>query len=289
MKAEDSTVQTTAESSRGSGSGDGDDDEWSANASEGLLGSKEKPPKLWRRDEPWYAGRKAIRVHVVVFCIYLTIVIGLAVALGRAWKKLDRQFLYSPANDAIDWSIQEFNSGDGLTSDFGGHPRPELEKAWADLLGPMNIRLELQDVQAFGREKTAVPLSDGSGYVGSLNVYHELHCVRWLYKYIWQDEYFPDADEEQKKKNKSHSEHCLNALRKFAMCHGDPGMIIYSFMPWSLKPGANGTAHQCVDWPKLSKWANERAIDIYEPGLIVHPQLGPVYKEGGELNEIHVS
>ncbi|KAI1078857.1 hypothetical protein F5B20DRAFT_546464 [Whalleya microplaca] len=283
MKAEHTPVPTS--DPRGSSSGD-DEEEWSANAAEGLLKGKQK---LWNRDEPWYAGRKAIKIHVVVFLIYLAIVTGLAVALGRAWSKLNGRLLYSPANDALEWSVQEFNSGDGLTSDYSGPPRPELEKAWADLLGPMNIRLGQEDVEAFGREKTAVPLSDGSGYAGSLNVYHELHCVRWLYKYVWHDEYWPNADEKVKKQNKSHSEHCLNALRKFAMCHGDPGMIIYSFMDWTIKPGANGTAHQCVNWPKLSGWANERAIDIYEPGAIVHPKFGPVYGEGGKINEFHIS
>jgi hypothetical protein len=58
------------------------------------------------------------------------------------------------------------------------------------------------------------------------------------------------------------------------MCHGDVGMVIYSWQPGILKPGANGTAHQCVDWPRLSSWANDRTIDIYKPGLIVNPELG---------------
>lgn len=41
----------------------------------------------------------------------------------------------------------------------------------------MNVRLSLDDVRAFGREATAVGMSDGGGYLGTLNVYHELHCV----------------------------------------------------------------------------------------------------------------
>lgn len=41
----------------------------------------------------------------------------------------------------------------------------------------MNVRLSLEDVQTFDREGTAVGMSDGSGYLGTLNVYHELHCV----------------------------------------------------------------------------------------------------------------
>ncbi len=44
-------------------------------------------------------------------------------------------------------------------------------------ISAMNVRLSLEDVRAFDREATAVEMSDGSGYLGTLNVYHELHCV----------------------------------------------------------------------------------------------------------------
>lgn len=29
----------------------------------------------------------------------------------------------------------------------------------------------------YGREEIGVAIPDGSGYVGTLNVYHELHCI----------------------------------------------------------------------------------------------------------------
>jgi hypothetical protein len=41
----------------------------------------------------------------------------------------------------------------------------------------MNIRLSLEDLKAFNRDEDAVELPDGSGYAGTLNVYHEIHCV----------------------------------------------------------------------------------------------------------------
>ena len=41
----------------------------------------------------------------------------------------------------------------------------------------MNVRLSLEDLQAFNRSEDAVQLPDGSGYAGTLNVYHEIHCV----------------------------------------------------------------------------------------------------------------
>ena len=41
----------------------------------------------------------------------------------------------------------------------------------------MNIRFSLEDLKAFNREEDAVQLPDGSGYAGTLNIYHEIHCV----------------------------------------------------------------------------------------------------------------
>jgi len=41
----------------------------------------------------------------------------------------------------------------------------------------MNIRLSLEDLKAFDRDEDAVELPDGSGYAGTLNIYHEIHCV----------------------------------------------------------------------------------------------------------------
>ena len=41
----------------------------------------------------------------------------------------------------------------------------------------MNVRFQLEDLKAWGREADAVALPDNSGYIGTLNVYHEIHCV----------------------------------------------------------------------------------------------------------------
>lgn len=41
----------------------------------------------------------------------------------------------------------------------------------------MNVRFSLEDLKAFNRDEDAVQLPDGSGYAGTLNIYHEIHCV----------------------------------------------------------------------------------------------------------------
>ena len=63
---------------------------------------------------------------------------------------------------------------DGV-SPFGGEPRPELDKAWHDLLEHTNIRISKVELQNLNR--TAIELYDGSGCFGQLNVYHHLHCL----------------------------------------------------------------------------------------------------------------
>ena len=61
------------------------------------------------------------------------------------------------------------------------------------------------------------------------------------------------------------------------MCHGDVGMITYSWSPITPRPQANGTVHQCIDWDRLAAWTEERTIDMYKPGLLIHPTLGMLF------------
>ena len=105
----------------------------------------------------------------------------------------------------------------GEENEFMGQPRPEQSKAWKDaygncekrkaLLRPLShlafpsslpsslvvesprpkpkltvdlrpgihIRVQKSDLDKINR--TSIPLADGSGYLASLDVFHQLHCV----------------------------------------------------------------------------------------------------------------
>ncbi|OAA74183.1 hypothetical protein ISF_01084 [Cordyceps fumosorosea ARSEF 2679] len=286
-----------------------EEQDWNAKDSDGLLKSKENHESEDGKPTHFLQRKIPVKLHLIIFSFCVLSLLGMAALLARSWRGgTKKPFLYSPANEAVEYYIGEFSDGNDPHGMYVGEPRPSLEKAWQDLLGPMNVRLSLQDVQAFGREATAVGMSDGSGYIGTLNVYHELHCVRWLHKYVYQEHYWPGLDDEQRRKNRIHSkrrekktkrrekkanhgattDHCLGTLKSFAMCHGDVGMVIYSWQKDVLKPGANGTGHTCVNWDKISKWTEERTVNMYEPGLIIHPQLGPAYAEEENSNEEHI-
>lgn len=229
----------------------------------------------------WRRHLLAAFIHLFIFSVYFTL--GILALDSRAKIAIQpHSLLWSPANGIIEYELQTFNSGDGHEGPYSGYPRPDLEEAWTGLLQHMNVRLGLEDLEAFHRAEDAVQLPDGSGYAGTLNVYHEIHCVRWLHVYMYQEHYYPDLDDEQRETNRLHSEHCLNHLRKSAMCHGDVGIITYKWGNDSRRPYAAATKHQCVKWDSLVEWTNERTIDMFKPGYLVHPTLGPVYREGEE-------
>ena len=80
-----------------------------------------------------------------------------------------------PAWEAIKWEPRLFESQIEPSNPFKGLPRPELDEAWNKLLDPTAIRVSKEDLDKINR--TSVPLLDGSGYMASLDVYHQLHCL----------------------------------------------------------------------------------------------------------------
>ena len=36
----------------------------------------------------------------------------------------------------------------------------------------------------------------------------------------------------------------------------------------------------CVDWDTYDGWVKDHSFNAYEPGLLVHPDLGPSFPDG---------
>jgi hypothetical protein len=48
-----------------------------------------------------------------------------------------------------------------------------------------------------GGENSGVPTPEGDGYIGTLNVYHELHCLKRIHQSMYPEYYWPEYDEHQ--------------------------------------------------------------------------------------------
>ena len=81
----------------------------------------------------------------------------------------------APASEAVRYQTVSYDGELDTVNPYRGEPRPELDKAWHDLLLNNNIRISKEELQKMNR--TAIELYDGSGYFGQMNAYHHLHCL----------------------------------------------------------------------------------------------------------------
>ena len=59
------------------------------------------------------------------------------------------------------------------------------------------------------------------------------------------------------------------------MCQGDTSLLTMRWGKQQAIPLANfSSPHQCVDWDRLDAWAQERSVDVFQPGMLVHPKFG---------------
>lgn len=132
----------------------------------------------------------------------------------------------APVREAILYEERSFTLGDKIQEKgiYSGRPNAELDLAWHNLLENENIRIPPEVMDHYGRKDIGVAIPDGSGYVGTLNMYHELHCIvcrpvvclipgllsltpiqKRLHQYMYQDYYFKDITPRQKEKNRLHN------------------------------------------------------------------------------------
>ncbi|KAF5855765.1 hypothetical protein ETB97_008465 [Aspergillus alliaceus] len=82
-----------------------------------------------------------------------------------------------------------------------GMANSKIYKSGHDLLNAENIIIEPEYIKELGRENIGVAVPEGTGYLDTLNVYHELHCLKSIYRFMYPDYYFPGFTEEEHEMN----------------------------------------------------------------------------------------
>ncbi|KAJ4163953.1 hypothetical protein LMH87_005650 [Akanthomyces muscarius] len=231
--------------------------------------------------EPWWKRTTVLVIsHMVLLTVYAAV---LFVVVNSRTKSARMEGMpVSPAISALKWEKHKFSLEDRIQEkgSYSGKPNAELDKAWHDLLNYENIIIEPEIMAHYDRLDVGVAVPEGGGYLGTLNVYHELHCLKRLHQYMYPDYYFGDLTKEQHEMNRLHNEHCIDFLRQSSMCHGDIGLITFEWHNDSRIPVANATMHQCVNWQVLDDWTRARSVDMMKPGWLVHPLFGLAYPDG---------
>ncbi|KAG0648153.1 hypothetical protein D0Z07_5820 [Hyphodiscus hymeniophilus] len=118
----------------------------------------------------------------------------------------------APAEDSVSLEAKSLDVRINKTFNiYNGDPSPQLDDAWdllfhrqkpcypvrlctSSLCPDANIRVSQAEIDQLGR--SSIELRDGSGdYFGTLDVYHQLHCLKYIRQYIHQDYYkLPDTN-----------------------------------------------------------------------------------------------
>ncbi|KAK8055064.1 hypothetical protein PG993_000291 [Apiospora rasikravindrae] len=177
----------------------------------------------------------------------------------------------APADAVVRYEKTYFDKYGHLSSPFSKKPGPELDAAWHKELSGMNIRISKEWLNDLGTEY--IRLADGSGVLAQLGLYHELHCLKRVKHWIYYSHYFGNGSNVDQEEEEAHVEHCLEWLRVAALCRGDTTLTTFR---WGGKKGGSleteyPTPHQCVDSASLMEWAEERAVDITQEGVLEGP------------------
>lgn len=61
------------------------------------------------------------------------------------------------------------------------------------------------------------------------------------------------------------------------MCRSDVGLSTWHWVKDSHLPEGRTMPHVCRKWDSIDDWIKQRKINIYQPGLLVHPTFGGLY------------
>jgi len=128
------------------------------------------------------------------------------------------------------------------------------------------MRSSYQEMTLGGEDpEHSVEMADGSGYMTSLGVYHELHCLRRLKLYLHRHHYYPklvDGSDENAYEL-GHLNHCIESIRLSLMCSGNPALYSFQWANETRKPKTKtNSSRMCVDWEALDGWTRKRGVGL---------------------------
>ncbi|KAG4027588.1 hypothetical protein MFRU_003g04990 [Monilinia fructicola] len=217
-------------------------------------------------------GAHFIYVFAFLFVYFIASIPFLFFALQHTATIPDHQvpaIPYSPANGVLQYTVKE--SVPVGPNNFVSPPSNESWKAWLDLVRPTLIRVPYEEMVTADEDPEHSVKVEGGGYMGSLGVYHELHCLRRLKLYLYKEHYYPNIDS-----NPTEKEYEIKHLGKQSLiCAGNTALYTFQWERNSTgKPRTKTNSKRvCVDFTALETWSSGRGIG-FSPMLI-----GPEWKK----------
>jgi len=154
-------------------------------------------------------------------------------------------------------------------SPYRGKPTDEMIAAWDDISEAGSLRLSEEEFRKMNLVHSASSVKyspeDGGGYMATTQVFHQLHCVKMLWKHTYI-QYFPELMEAAKNKcdaYHAHLDHCADVLRQHIMCTGDTNVVTYNWVEGLNTPWPNFDVQRtCKKFGSIQQWARENEVTL---------------------------
>ncbi|KAI0413809.1 hypothetical protein F5X98DRAFT_390409 [Xylaria grammica] len=222
-----------------------------------------------------------VLLHLVLFSLALCLVmIQWAHPYWKANHELVEGSTWSPIREFVQYEVRDRDThGHQKVQKYAGRPTEEKDKAWDHLIkreplatiwpqiginavSAAYFNATLQDLERAGESLDNVTELTGGGYLASIGVFHELHCVRQLRFYIYKERYYPNLSDSDTRYLQIHLDHCIETLREAVMCNGNTALIsFYWDNPNSSQPAAQSNARsKCALWDSIERWGYSRMV-----------------------------
>lgn len=152
-------------------------------------------------------------------------------------------------------------------------PSPAVDKAWDRISRVDLISIPEDQILKLGKDPSLTIHSPetwwstawGDGYLGQIDVFHQIHCLNTLrkglvtnYNYYWGGKYglTPPINFGM------HMNHCLGTLLENLMCHADVDIVTFNWRETQDEPFPDfAVRKQCRDFDAVVEWQKEKKLE----------------------------
>ncbi|KAF3919606.1 hypothetical protein ABW20_dc0103818 [Dactylellina cionopaga] len=218
------------------------------------------------------ATRKSIKAFIFAQTVVIIILIVLsAVLLSKRYtdhSNIEEDEIFSPAQHVVRPKLVNFQRGFSLEgTKYQGPPTDERNAAWDELYNSAMVKIPRSSAKKMINRTLPVPGQPGYYAVG-IEVFHQLHCLNYLRRYIWASSLPESAGQGLERKTLQHMDHCIDTIRQSLMCSAD-----ITPLPWRWNEERQKAvpvievAHKCRDFDAIHEWAMQNKVIEFDPLL----------------------
>ncbi|KAM5475503.1 hypothetical protein MauCBS54593_001194 [Microsporum audouinii] len=178
--------------------------------------------------------------------------------------------VYSPARTVQEYQSVRFDGDIKTINSYKGPPSNAIDEAWKALYDAGPLLVDKMELEAVGKESIELPSRPGKHLV-KLAVFHQLHCLDYVRKYVHREHYRID-DSHAAVSGIDHADHCIDMIRQALSCSADPTLITFKQDgPFDTVEADFSATHACTNFEKTRDWAKDRAINMTEE-IIRNPE-----------------